>query len=70
MPTTVTGRYGTPEAARNAHEDFIDTGFPSEKVFLDKDKAEVKVIASQSNEREVREILDRHQPAEVTATPT
>ena len=70
MSTTVTSRYGDLQAARNAREELIDKGFPSEKVFLDKDKAEVKVIASQSNEREVREILDSHQPAEVTATPT
>ena len=69
MPTTVTSRYGDLQAARNAREELIDKGFPSEKVFLDKDAAAVKVIASAANEREVREILDRHQPADVIAAP-
>jgi hypothetical protein len=69
MPKTLTGTYGSAEAARNAHEDLIHTGFPSEKVFLDRDKGEVKVITADGNEREAREILDRHQPTEVGERP-
>jgi hypothetical protein len=66
MPKTLTGKYGSAAAAVNAHEDLVHTGLPSEKVFLDRDKAEVKAIAADGNEREIREILDRHQPSEVT----
>ncbi|WP_116132767.1 hypothetical protein [Tropicimonas sp. IMCC34043] len=66
MAKTLTGKYGSSEAARNAHEDLIDIGFPSEKVYLDRDKAEVKVITSMDGEREVREVLGRHQPSEIT----
>ncbi len=66
MPKTLTGKYGSGDTAHNAHEDLIHTGFPSEKVFLDREKAEVKVIASDSNEREAREILGRHQPSDIT----
>jgi len=66
MPKTLTGTYGSAEAARNAHEDLVHTGLPSEKVFLDRDNAEVKAIAADGNEREIREILDRHQPSEIT----
>jgi hypothetical protein len=63
MTKTVTGKFASPAAARNAHEDFIDSGFPSEKVYLDRTTSEVKVIASSDNEPEIREILERHKPA-------
>ena len=69
MPKTLTGKYGSADAAYNAHEDLVHTGFPSEKVFLDRDKAEVKVVTADGNEREAREILDRHQPTEVGERP-
>jgi hypothetical protein len=66
MPKTITGKFDSADAAHNAHEDLIDTGFPSEKVFLDRAAGEVKVIASEANEREVREILGRHRPQDIT----
>jgi hypothetical protein len=66
MPKTVTGKFGSADAARNAHEDLIDSGFPSEKVYLDREAGEVKVIATADTEREVREILGRHQPADIS----
>jgi hypothetical protein len=69
MTKTLTGRYDTPGAARNAHEDLIDTGFPAEKVFLDREHGEVKVIASEFSEREAREILGRHQPKDIKERP-
>jgi len=65
MTRTLTGKFGSPEAARNAHEDFIDAGFPNETVFLDRENAALKVIASRDNEREIREILGRHQPTQI-----
>lgn len=66
MTKTLTARFGGADAARNAHEDLIDTGFPAESLYLDHDKAEVKVITGTDAEREVREVLARHAPAEVT----
>ena len=65
MTRTVTGRFGSPEAARNAHEDFIDSGFPTEMVFLARGSSELKVIASSDNEPEIREIMERHKPSEI-----
>jgi hypothetical protein len=65
MTKTITGRFVSHEAARNAHEDFIDSGFPIEKVFLERGSTELKVIASSDNEPEVREILTRHKPSEI-----
>lgn len=68
MAKTLTGTFASFDAARNAHEDFIDTGYPTEKVYLDREKAEVKVITSNDGEREAREILSRHKPSEITET--
>ena len=65
MTRTITGRFVSHEAARNAHEDFVDSGFPGEKVFLERGSTELKVIASRDNEPEIREILTRHKPSEI-----
>jgi hypothetical protein len=67
MARALTARYGSADAARNAHEDLIGSGYPSEKVYLDRDAAEVRVLVPTSTEREAREILGRHQPEEITA---
>lgn len=66
MAKTLTARYPSADAAHNAHEDLIDSGYPSEKVYFDRDAAEVKVFTPSSTEREAREILGRHQPDAIT----
>ena len=70
MTKTLTGKYDSPDKARNALDDLINIGFEREKVFLDRDNTLVKVITPNDVEREVREILDRHKPAEVTERTT
>lgn len=63
MTKTLTGKFSSLDAAKNAHADFIDTGFPTDMVFLDSEGPALKVIASSDNESEIREILDRHKPS-------
>jgi len=70
MTRTLTAHFASAEAARNAHEDFIDTGFPSETVYLDRGNAELKVRTSAVNEPEIREILGRHQPSRIDVHET
>jgi len=65
MTKTINGNIGSSAAAHNVHEDFIDTGFPSEKVSHARVGSELKVIASSDNEPEIREILMRHKPMEI-----
>lgn len=62
---TLTAKYQSSGAARNAYDDLIGTGYPSETVYLDRDNAAVKVITAPEGEREAREILGRHQPSEI-----
>ena len=69
MTKTLTGKYDSLDKARNALDDLINIGLEREKVFLDRDNTLVKVITPNDIEREVREILDRHQPADVTERP-
>lgn len=65
MTRTLTGKFASPETAKNAHEDFIDSGFPNETLFHARGSTELKVIASRDNEPEIREILERHKPEEI-----
>lgn len=65
MPRTVTAKYETEGAARNAKEDLIHSGIPAEKVHLETADREVKVIVPEPSEREAQEILRRHEPVEV-----
>lgn len=66
MAKTLTGKYDSLGKARNALDDLINIGLEREKIFLDRDNTLVKVIIPNDIEREVREILDRHEPAAVT----
>ena len=69
MAKTLTGKYDSLDKARNALDDLINIGLEREKIFLDRDNTLVKVIIPNDIEREVREILDRHEPAAVTERP-
>lgn len=68
MRTILTANFNSTAGAHNAHGDLIDTGYPTEMVYLDSDAGEVKVITSADSEREAREILGRHQPEAITET--
>ncbi|MBK0400140.1 hypothetical protein H0I76_13155 [Limibaculum sp. M0105] len=65
MIKTLTGRYDHVDKARNAMDDLIGTGIPREKLYFDEKANCVKVITPGDTEREVREILGRHEPVEV-----
>lgn len=67
MAKTVTAKFSSIDAARNAHEDLIDLGYPSEQVFLNRENGDVKVMTTDEGESEAREVLDRHHPTEITA---
>jgi hypothetical protein len=38
---------------------------PAEEIFTDSEKKEVKVVTGMDIEREIREVLDRHDPVQV-----
>jgi hypothetical protein len=69
MTQTVTAAYGSNDKAANAFDELVSEGFPREKLFLDKETNEVKVIVPETSQPEAEEILNRHEPDEVHARP-
>ncbi|MFY0989562.1 hypothetical protein [Halomonas sp. C05BenzN] len=69
MTQTVTAAYGSIDKANNAFDELVSEGFPREKLFLDKETSQVKVIIPDTSKPEAEEILRRHEPDEVWARP-
>ncbi|MCH4564541.1 MULTISPECIES: hypothetical protein [Halomonas] len=69
MTQTVTAAYGSSMKATNAYDELVSEGFPREKLFLDKETNQVKVIIPDASKPEAEEILRRHEPSEVWARP-
>lgn len=65
MTVTVTGCYETVDAVRNTVDDLVCTGIDREKVFADEDNRLIKVMVPDSASNEIREILARHNPADL-----
>jgi len=65
MSITLTGTYENMDAVRNTLDDLISTGIDREKVFVDKEHTQIKVMIPQTIQREVTEILNRHNPTEM-----
>ncbi len=68
MVQAVTAVYSSIGAAENVVDELIADGFDQEKVFLDRDSIQVKVMTPDSGRREVEEVLGRHQPNDMWAT--
>ncbi|MBT0961046.1 hypothetical protein [Denitromonas iodatirespirans] len=62
MRKTITGDFRTEDAMRNAMDDLLSVGIPREQLFMDTAQISLKVITPEATEREVNEILTRHQP--------
>jgi hypothetical protein len=65
MAKTITATYDSVDALKNVFDDLINIGLPAEEIFTDSEKKEVKVITGMDIEREIREVLDRHDPVQV-----
>lgn len=65
MTKTITGSYDASLKIRNAKDDLIASGIDREKIFPDEEHGELKVMVPSAIEREIVEILNRHQPSSV-----
>lgn len=65
MTTTITGVFSSMDTIRNTMQDLIASGIDREKIFADSEHAELKVMIPDAIEREVTEIMQRHQPTEI-----
>lgn len=66
MPRTFTATYENPEAALNAYDDLIASGYPREKLHYEPGTPEVRVIAPVDTAPEARELLGRHRPGSIS----
>ncbi|MHB1188897.1 hypothetical protein [Thiobacillus sp.] len=62
MTATVTGIYDSTDQIRNAEDDLLASGIPSEKIFVDEQARQIKVIIPETTKPEIVEILNRHKP--------
>jgi hypothetical protein len=71
MTKILTAKFASEDTLKNAEADILNSqisGFPNEKIFVDKDKKEIKVIASSGIVSEIREIFKAHGADSVTET--
>ena len=68
MVKAVTAVYPTVGAAENVYDELVADGFEQEKLFLDRDHMQVKVMTPDSGYREVEEVLGRHGPSDLWST--
>ncbi len=71
MSKILTAKFASEDTLKNVKDDIVNSqisGFPNEKIFVDKDKKEIKVIASKAIVSEIREIFETHGANEVTET--
>jgi hypothetical protein len=69
MTQTVTAVYLNLDAGRNALEDLIADGFDREKLFLDEESLQVKVMVPDAVKANAEEILRRHDPKDLWSRP-
>ncbi len=65
MTQAVVATYKNVRAMANVEEDLLATGIPNEKIKIDKEQWKIRVMVPNATKREIIEILNRHDPAEV-----
>ncbi|MGK7296099.1 MAG: hypothetical protein ACNS61_09800 [Candidatus Wenzhouxiangella sp. M2_3B_020] len=60
MNTTLTGRFDDVAKAKTAREEMIAFGIPREKINIDEDDQEIKVIIPEEESRQIREVFKTH----------
>jgi hypothetical protein len=66
MTQIITARYTSQDTVRNVYDDLISTGIPDEKIRTEKNSPVVHVMSPETTAPEVIEILNRHEPAELS----
>jgi hypothetical protein len=66
MFVTVTGKYNSIDKVRNAEDELQSIGIPSEKIFVDTDAMQIKVMIPETTKPEILELLGRHEPSEIS----
>jgi hypothetical protein len=65
MAEIITAIYASADTLPNVRNDLISTGIPQEKIRVSHDKKQIQVMAPETSEAEIEEILNRHSPTEI-----
>jgi len=60
MSATVTTTYASKSAMKNAINDLLGAGIPTENFFVDDEHLQLKVITGRDSKPEILELLNRH----------
>lgn len=60
MNKTFTGNFDDVDQARAARKDMIAAGIPQEKIFVDEDQQQIKVIVPEELSPQIREVFGIH----------
>ncbi len=63
MFVTVTGTYDSADKIRNAEDDLRASGIPNEKILVDQNAKQIKVMIPEDTKPEIVELLGRHAPS-------
>jgi hypothetical protein len=61
MSNVLNGNFTSNDQARNLEEDLIATGIPQDNIFVDEDQQIIRVKIPAEEQREIKEIFDRHE---------
>lgn len=61
MSNVLNGNFTSNDQARNVEEDLIATGIPRDNIFVDEDQQIIRVKIPSEEQREIKEIFDRHE---------
>jgi hypothetical protein len=65
MYTMTTATYTDKIALKNVDDELKNKGVPTENFFINENKLQIKVKMPESEEQEIRDILNRHGPTNV-----
>lgn len=66
MAEIIAATYDSKGTINNVVDDLISTGIPREKIRVSEDDQRVTVMVPEVSEPEIREILARHQPRDLS----
>jgi hypothetical protein len=66
MAEIIAATYDSKRTVTNVVDDLVSTGIPREKIRVNEDAQRVSVMAPDVSEPEIREILARHQPTDLS----
>ncbi len=62
MVRIITATYASADTLKNTMDDLVNVGLPAEKLFVNREGLQLKIISGPEIEREILEVVNRHHP--------